>query len=336
MQRAVAKVRQGREPQLLLEADRSAPVLGELVHVGPTDEFGDKFLAIVETGAGELRYARFGQADDLAILTGAQPGAIVEIRPNQPTIRPSDKAVAQIAARMGGAYSPEAHAALAPHVDRGVLAANVRRLEAMRRMGLVQRRSDGTFFVGDNHLATARAFEERLVQRAPFSARVASYWSLGEQIEAFGPTQLDRVLAGETTAPSGEGPVARNFQLALQQRRLFLIEQGWMGGDQQTLSRQALQRMAVIELSAEAKALSEELGTHVLTYRAHRVSGVYARRIDLAQGRMALIIGDRQANLLPWRPALERFGGRQVEGAMRGQGLSWSLSRGLGIDLPPM
>jgi hypothetical protein len=74
----------------------------------------------------------------------------------------------------------------------------------------------------------------------------------------------------------------------------------------------------------------------VLTYDAHRVSGVYARRIDLAQGRMALILGERQANLVPWRPPLERFAGRRVEGALRGQTLSWRLERGLGIGLPPM
>jgi len=37
----------------------------------------------------------------------------------------------------------------------------------------------------------------------------------------------------------------------------------------------------------------------VLTYDAHRVSGIYARRIDMAQGRMALILGERQANLVP-------------------------------------
>lgn len=336
VERAVARVRRGREPQLLLEADRSAPVLGELVHLGPSDEFEDKFLAVVETGAGELRYARFEKADDLAILTGAQPGAMVTITPNEPTIRPSDKAVARVAAKTRGIYSPEAHAELEPYVDRGVLMANVRRLEVMRRMGLVARSSEGTFNVGDNHLSTALAFEERLVRRAPFSVQVGSYWSLSEQIEALGPTQLDRVLAGTGERPSGEGLVARTFEQALQQRRLFLIEQGWMGGDQPTLSKQALQRMAVLELSAQAKGLSEELGVPVLTYQAHRVSGVYARRIDLAQGRMALILGDRQANLVPWRPALERFGGRQVEGVMRGQGLSWSLSRGLSIDLPPM
>ncbi len=58
----------------------------------------------------------------------------------------------------------------------------------------------------------------------------------------------------------------------------------------------------------------------MLTYAANQIQGVYARRIDLAQGRMALIMGERSARLVPWRPALERFAGRQVEGLMRGRG----------------
>jgi hypothetical protein len=342
VEQAVAHVRRaarpGRAPQPLLEADRSAPVLGELVHLGPSDEFGDTWLAVIETGAGELRYARFEKADDLAILTGAQPGALVTITPNEPAIRPSDEAVARVAARTGGVYSPEAHAELEPHVDQRLLAANVRRLEVMRRMGLIERSRGGVFNVGAHHLSTALAFEERLVRRAPFAAQAVSYWSLSEQVEALGPTQLDRVLTGEAHGPAGEGPVARDFQQALQQRRLFLIEQGWLGQEDRLLSRNALERMASAETRSLADDLSHDLGKPVLTVRMNMVHGVYARRIDLAQGRMALIVGERQAHLVPWRPALERFGGRMVEGVMRGQGLSWSLARSLGreIGLPPM
>lgn len=203
----------------------------------------------------------------------------------------------------------------------------------MRRMGLVQRSGNGEFIVGRDHLANAMAFEERLVGRAPFSVQVASYWSLGEQVEARAPTHLDRVLIGEAEGPSGEARIAREFEQALQQRRLFLIEQGWMAPHEAAPSRQAMQRLAQLELTNRARVLSGELGVPVLTYDAHRVSGVYARRIDLAQGRMALIVGERQANLVPWRPALERFAGRGVEGVMRGQGLSWSLSRGIGLGL---
>jgi hypothetical protein len=67
-----------------------------------------------------------------------------------------------------------------------------------------------------------------------------------------------------------------------------------------------------------------------------QVEGVYARRIDLAQGQMALILGERSLYLLPWGPALERFAGREVRGLMRGASLSWGLSKGLGMGLPPI
>lgn len=174
---------------------------------------------------------------------------------------------------------------------------------------------------------------ERLAARAPFSVRIATYWSLAEQVEAPGLTHLDRVLSGQLDAPTGHGRVARDFEQALQQRRLFLIEQGWMGDQDKGPSRQALRKLVEGELHRHAKHLSGELGVPVLTYEARRVSGVYVRRIDLAQGRMALILGDRQASLVPWRPALERFAGREVEGTMRGQGLSWSLARGVTLGL---
>jgi hypothetical protein len=331
--RAVASVQPGREPRLVLEADRDTPVIGELVHLGPVDEIGDQFLAVVETGSGELRYARFERPQDLAVLAGAEPGAIVSFDPNVATVRASDTAVARIAASSGGIYSTRIHSELEPNVDQRLIAANVRRLEVMRRMGLVQRSGNGEFIVGRDHLANAMAFEERMVRRAPFSAQVASYWSLSEQVEARAPTHLDRVLVGDADGPSGEARIAREFEQALQQRRLFLIEQGWMTPHEAAPSRQAMQRLVQLELTNRARVLSGELGVPVLTYDAHRVSGVYARRIDLAQGRMALIVGDRQGNLVPWRPALERFAGRKVEGVMRGQGLSWTLSRGIGLGI---
>lgn len=336
LERAVAPLRSGRALQPLLEADRSSVMMGELVHVSIADDYGDRFLAIIETGQGELRYARFERADDLAVLDDIQPGAIVSFEPVVPAVRPSDEAVARVAAQTGGIYSPTLHGEREADVGSGIMAANVRRLEAMRRLGLVDRRPSGEFDVGSDHLATALRFEERLAQRAPFAAKVQSYWSLGEQVDALARSHLDRVLAGEAPAPEGDSGFSRRFERALQQRRLFLIEQGWMGEQQAGPSRQALQRMATLELSAKAKELSGELGLHVLTHVPNRVAGVYARRIDLAQGRMALIIGERQAMLVPWRPALERFAGRAVEGVLRGQTLSWKLERGLGISLPPM
>jgi hypothetical protein len=66
------------------------------------------------------------------------------------------------------------------------------------------------------------------------------------------------------------------------------------------------------------------------------VSGVYTPRIDLAQGRVALIVGDPSSQLVPWRPALERSAGENVTGVQRGRAISWGLQREGSIDLPPL
>jgi len=335
VERAVAHLRRG-EAKALLAADATAPVLGELVHGRLEDQFGDNFLAVVESGVGELRYARFERADDLAILADAPSGAIVAFEPVVARPRPSDEAVARVAARTGGLYSASHHVRVEPHVDEGLVAANVRRLEAMRRSGFVERRADGVFVIGPDHLQGATRFEAQLVRKSPVSARVVSYWTLAEQVNALGPTHLDHVLAGDTNAPMGDGAFARRYAMALQQRRLFMIEQGWMGETDKRLSPSALRTLAANERADLAKRLSGELGLPVLTQPPAHLRGVYAKRVDLAQGRVAVILQDRQAYVVPWRPALERFAGREVEGVLRGQTLSWGLARGLGPNLPPM
>ena len=112
----------------------------------------------------------------------------------------------------------------------------------------------------------------------------------------------------------------------------FLIEQGWMGTADKRLSKQALEDMRAHELRTTAKILSSEVGMPV-TLGSGTVSGVYTRRIDLAQGRVALIVGDQTSQLVPWRPALERFAGQNVVGVQRGRSISWSLQRGRGLGL---
>jgi len=336
VERAVGLSRRGRALGELRAADPSTPAIGELVHFGPIDELGETFLVVVENGKGEFRYATFEHADDLARLGGVVVGAIMAFEPRDIRVRPSDETVARIASRTGGVYSIEHHAAAEPGASRAIMAANVRRLEAMRRAGLVARRTDAVFAIAADHLHRALAFERKLAKRAPLNALVQSYWTLSEQVEALGPTRLDRILSGATPPVTGEGRFARAEASAVQQRRLFLIEQGVMGSGDRELSRSALATMAQRELSEAARRVSKELGAPVLTHRHTTVRGVYAQRLDLAQGRVAVILQERQAFIAPWRPALERFAGREVEGVMHGQTLSWSLDRKLGPGLPPM
>jgi hypothetical protein len=50
----------------------------------------------------------------------------------------------------------------------------------------------------------------------------------------------------------------------------------------------------------------------------------------------ALLWQRETAQLVPWRPALEQFAGRHVQGIARGQSISWGLWRGRTPGLPPM
>ncbi len=206
----------------------------------------------------------------------------------------------------------------------------------MRRANLVTRRPDGVFEIAPDHLDRALKYETKLAVRAPLSVRVLSYWTLAEQERAFGPTQLDRVLSGGETAPVGGGRFSRDFEQSLQRRRIFLIEQGYMAPSDLALSQNAIQRLALAELERAASKIEKEIGKPVLTYRINRIEGIYARRIDLAQGRYALIWQRDAAHLIEWRPALEKFQGQQVQGIARGNSIAWSLLRGRTISLPPM
>jgi hypothetical protein len=94
--------------------------------------------------------------------------------------------------------------------------------------------------------------------------------------------------------------------------------------------------LSLLELERTARALERDIGLPVLTHHQNRLEGVYARRIDLAQGRMALIVRNEVAHLVEWRPALEQFAGRQVQGIARGRSIAWSLAKGRSINLPMM
>ncbi len=317
----------------LLEADGGRALEGELVHVGPGDDFfHDSLLAIVETGAGELRFVRVRHADDLARLAHARPGALVTLAPRAPEISPVDVAIARIAGRRAGLYSPSLHQDEEPSAGRRLIAAGLRRLEAMHRAGLIERTREGMFIVGFAHGERALAFEAQRVSRFPVTLAVTSYWGLEEQVTATGPTRLDRALAGELSAIEGQGPLARRFAQALQQRRFFLISEGLMQPDDARLSQASLGVMGLKERRDLAARLAHTRGQRVASAALGHIRGVYRGSYDLAQGRMALIDAGREAHLVPWRASLEHIDPHPVEGLLRGGGYVWSRARERGLE----
>ena len=61
--------------------------------------------------------------------------------------------------------------------------------------------------------------------------------------------------------------------------------------------------------------------------------GTYRRVLDLSSGRYALIESAHEFTLVPWRPVLERELGREVNGIVRGRGVSWLFGRERDLSL---
>jgi hypothetical protein len=64
------------------------------------------------------------------------------------------------------------------------------------------------------------------------------------------------------------------------------------------------------------------------------IDGTFKRSLDLTSGRFALIEKSREFTLVPWRPELEKYVGRNVSGLMRESGsISWTLGRSRGPSI---
>ena len=82
------------------------------------------------------------------------------------------------------------------------------------------------------------------------------------------------------------------------------------------------------ELANTGARLSAELNLpYAETVKGGRIEGVYARKVDLASGRFAVIEKSREFTLVPWRPVLEDQLGKKVSGIMRGEEVSWAFGR---------
>lgn len=150
-----------------------------------------------------------------------------------------------------------------------------------------------------------------------------------------GATWLDRTLREPPPlAGGGFGPEVRQ---ALDARAEHLASEGLARrqGQRAVFARELLETLRRRELDSAAARLSNETGlVHRPGAEGDLVTSIYRQRVTLASGRFAMIDNGLGFELVPWKPALERHLGRQVQGAMLpGGGVEWSIgkTRGIGI-----
>jgi hypothetical protein len=320
----------GLQRECVLDGAPATPVIGRIAGKGLADELHDRGYLVVDGIDGRAHYLKLPAGADLSALPA---DGIVEAKPPGRE-RTVDRTIAAVA--RDGIYRTADHLArLEQAADRDPQATvdvHVRRLEALRRSGVVARVAEGVWEVPPDLMQKAQQHD---AQRGTGPAiELRSHLPIDLQVRALGATWLDRQLIGEGggLASQGFGAQVRD---AMRGRADFLVEQGLAErrGQCMVLSRNLLSTLRDRELSAVGKSLQDQIGR---AYRpmqdGERVSGVYRRSIQLASGRFAMLDDGMGFSLVPWRPVIESRLGMQVSATLRGSAVGWELTSTRGIS----
>ena len=330
MQRALGA--QQRELAVFTPGEAARAVVGRVVGKGLADELQERGYLVVDGIDGRAHYVALPAGTELEQFPA---GAVVEAR-GAAEGRAVDKTIAGLAE--GGLYRTDHHLALLrAQPVRGdpqeSLAAHVRRLEALRRAGLVERVAEGSWRVPADLPERARQHEAQRL--AGGSVALQSHLPIERQARVVGATWLDRQLIGGAAGVADKG-FGSELREALRQRSDFLVEQGLAErrGARVVLARNLLGTLRQRDLEAAARGIAGETG---LPYRpavdGERVSGVYRRNVLLASGRFAMLDDGLGFTLVPWKPVIEPRLGLQISARLRNGIPVWEFGRHRGPAL---
>jgi Type IV secretory pathway, VirD2 components (relaxase) len=309
------------------------PVIGRVAGRGLANEWHDRGYLVVDGIDGKAHYIALPAKAEL----GHYPlDGVVEARASTGS-RVVDRNIVALA--VDGIYRTDHHLIIAsaqtkPGHELGeVVQAYVRRLEALRRAGIVERIADGLWRVPTNLSDLGQEYDTR--QLGGVSVTLHSHLSIARQVRAIGATWLDQRLIGGSQGISELG-FGSEVKDALRQRVDFLVEHGLAerGGASLILTRNLLATLRDRELRSAGERLSIKTG---LTYRpavsGDRVSGVYRRSVLLASGRFAMLDDGIGFSLVPWRPVVESRLGQHVAAVVLGTRVSWDWGRQRGASI---
>ncbi|WCW94490.1 relaxase/mobilization nuclease and DUF3363 domain-containing protein [Pseudomonas aeruginosa] len=325
MQRAMRG--QPRELAVFEPGEDGRIIVGRVAAKGLDDELRDRGYLVIDGVDGKAHYVALNARDEPA---NYPTGAVVEVR-GSAEVRAADKNIAALAS--DGLYRTDHHLAIeqgrakAGRDPQEVVASHVRRLEALRRAGIVERVAEGLWKVPDDLAERGRQYDAQRL--GGVAVELKSHLPIERQARVIGATWLDQQLIGGGPG-LGDLGFGGDAKQALQQRADFLEEQGLAQrrGQRVILARNLLGTLRNRELAQAAKDIATETGLeHRPTADGQRVAGIYRRSVMLASGRYAMLDDGIGFSLVPWRPVIEQRLGQQLAATMRGGGTSWEIGR---------
>lgn len=331
MQRAMGSAQ--RELAVFEQCKDGSVVVGRIMAKGLADELHDRGYLVVDGLDGKAHYLALPARAELADYP---IGGVVETRSlGEP--RAVDRSIVALAA--DGLYHTDHHLALARSQavegqdPEALVELNIRRLEALRRAGIVERLAEGVWRVPADLPEQGRQHDARRLGDVAVELRTPL--PLEQQVRAVGATWLDQQLISGNRELVDKG-FGKEVREALRQRADFLVEQGLAKrqGQRAVLARNLLATLRGRELAATAREISAQTG---MQYRpaveGQRVSGIYRRSVQLASGRYALLDDGIGFSLVPWKPVIEQKLGQSVSAVIQGNSVSWQLGRQRGPSI---
>ncbi|WP_186172350.1 relaxase/mobilization nuclease and DUF3363 domain-containing protein [Burkholderia gladioli] len=332
MQRAMSGKQ--RELAVFEPGNGSHTLIGRVAGKGLADELYDKGYLIVDGTDGKAHYVALPLR---AELEQYPTGAVVEVK-GAADVRAADRNIAALA--VDGVYRTDHHLAVAQaqatpdRAPRDVVAAHVRRLEALRRTGIVEREAEGVWRVPGDLAERVRQYDAQRLGGG-VTVELKSHLPIERQARVIGATWLDQQLIG---GGKGLGDLGFGAEVkdALRERADLLVEQGLAKhrGQRVVLARNLLATLRGRELAQAAKEIATETRLeHRPVADGQRVAGIYRRSVTLASGRYAMLEDGMSFSLVPWKPVIELRLGQQIAATVRGGGVSWEIGRPRGISL---
>lgn len=325
MQRAMSGKQ--RELAVFQPGEDGRAIVGRVVGKGLADELYDKGYLIVDGTDGKAHYVALPPRVELEQYP---VGSIVEVK-STADVRAADRNIAALAS--DGLYRTDRHLAVAQGQAQAsrdpqeVVAAHVRRLEALCRAGIVERVAEGLWKVPNDLLEKGHQYDAQRL--GGVAVELKSHLPIEQQTRVIGATWLDRQLIGGGRR-LGDLGFGSEVKEALQKRSDFLAEQGLVErrGQRVMLARNLLDTLRNRELAQAGKEIAAETGLeHRPVADGQRVAGIYRRSVMLASGRYAMLDDGMGFSLVPWRPVIEPRLGQQIVATVRSTGIAWDMGR---------
>ncbi|MER8709013.1 relaxase/mobilization nuclease and DUF3363 domain-containing protein [Mesorhizobium sp. M1088] len=320
------------------------PVVGRVLAKGLAgDEMSDRLSLVIDGVDGRTHYV---ETADAAKLEDIQRGHIVALDPVLPKQEPraADRNISSVAGE-DGIYRPSQHleAIRETFLQQGkdpdaFVRFHVRRLEALRRAGHVERIDEDHWRIPKDLSERGIAYDGRNAEK-DFSLRVLSTFDLDAQVGSDGATWLDRELTAKNPMPLVRSGFGLDVDNALDKRAAQLVGMAHAERDPTsgtiTFARDLVATLELQEVTRVGKEIAAARGlTFAPVQPGNYVGGTLLDSVRLASGRFAMLDNGLGLQLVPWQPMLDKRVGQHISGLVQDSGgIDWSFGRKRGLGL---